>query len=199
MSKRKSYLTMNQRRKQHLGEALSRHHCSSDEYYREFKQVVVKDLSATRKSKSASAMANMLEDDAALEIIAAEGEQDVDGIWRLIGIRGEARKRSSGPRGRAALARLMPLLFRQMIAQPQSMTILERVLTVIRAIMSRTAYIELFAENRAPSSTLSSVCRFTVGFAAIGTASILLDELIDPQHLYQLPDLTDYPSVSMSF
>ena len=173
-----------------------------DFIHNEFKQVVGEGSECDEEEQSLQVLwQDMLEDDAALEIIAAEGEQDVDGIWRLIKqFRSEARKRSSGPRGRAALARLMPLLFRQMIAQPQSMTILERVLTVIRAIMSRTAYIELLAENPGARVQLCRLCAASPWVSQqLALHPILLDELIDPQHLYQLPDLTDYPSVLNEF
>jgi len=173
-----------------------------DFIHNEFKQVVGEGSECDEEEQSLQVLwQDMLDDDAAIEIIAAEGEQDVDGIWRLIKqFRTEARKRSSGPRGRAALARLMPLLFRQVIAQPQSVMILERVLGVIRAIMSRTAYIELLAENPGARIQLCRLCAASPWVSQqLALHPILLDELIDPQHLYQLPELNEYPSVLNEF
>ena len=52
---------------------------------------------------------DMLEDDAAVEILQQETEVDAAELWQQIKtFRQETRKRSSGPRGRAALTRLMP-------------------------------------------------------------------------------------------
>ncbi|MGM0525695.1 MAG: bifunctional [glutamate--ammonia ligase]-adenylyl-L-tyrosine phosphorylase/[glutamate--ammonia-ligase] adenylyltransferase [Pseudomonadota bacterium] len=140
---------------------------------------------------------DMLEDDAALEILAQETEADVDTVWQQIkDFRLETRKRSSGPRGRSALTRLMPLLLRQILQQQHPVQLLERVLSVIRAIMSRTAYIELLAENPGAREQLSKLCAASPWVSEkLALHPMLLDELIDPQQLYQLAEPDDYPGL----
>ncbi|MFP3700319.1 hypothetical protein SB758_33105, partial [Burkholderia sp. SIMBA_013] len=59
---------------------------------------------------------DMLDGDAALEIIGSEGVNEPQALWTLIkNFRQESRRRSSGPRGRSALARLMPIMLRHAI------------------------------------------------------------------------------------
>lgn len=140
---------------------------------------------------------DMLEDDAAIEILEQETDVSANELWQQIKrFRLETRKRSSGPRGRAALARLMPQLLRQVLSQQHPINLLERVLTVIRAIMSRTAYIELLAENPGAREQLCKLCAASPWVSEqLAQHPILLDELIDPQQLYELTDLAQYTAV----
>ena len=140
---------------------------------------------------------DMLEDDAAVEILQQETEVDAAELWQQIKtFRQETRKRSSGPRGRAALTRLMPVLLRQILQQQHPVQLLERVLSVIRAIMSRTAYIELLTENPGAREQLCKLCAASPWVSEqLALHPVLLDELIDPQQLYQLADLDEYPAL----
>ncbi len=65
---------------------------------------------------------------------------------------------------------------------------LERVLTVFRQIVSRTAYLELLFEN--PPALLQLVKLMPVKVAGclthLARYPMLLDELIDPEQLYQV-------------
>ncbi len=140
---------------------------------------------------------DMLEDDAAIEILQQETEVSAAELWQQVKkFRLETRKRSSGPRGRAALARLMPQLLRQVLSQQHPINLLDRVLAVVRAIMSRTAYIELLAENPGAREQLCKLCAASPWVSEqLSQHPILLDELIDPQQLYELTELNQYPSV----
>lgn len=144
---------------------------------------------------------DMLEDDAALEILAMETDADSEQLWQQIkSFRSEARKRSSGPRGRSALARLMPLLLRQVLKQQHPLQLLDRVLTVVRAIMSRTAYLDLLAENQGAREQLSKLCAASPWVSEqLAAHPVLLDELIDPQQLYQLADVEEYPELLRNY
>lgn len=166
--------------------------------HHEFQQVVGAESEEDEEEQSLQVLwQDMLEDDAALEILQAEGGVDSESVWQQIKtFRLETRKRSSGPRGRAALTRLMPLLLRQILQQQHPSRLLERILEVIRAIMSRTAYIELLTENPGARVQLCKLCSASPWVAnQLARHPMLLDELIDPQQLYQLTELDDYPSV----
>ena len=70
---------------------------------------------------------------------------------------------------------------------------LERVLTVITKIMTRTAYLELLYENKGALVHLITLCQASSWVAEhIAKYPILLDELIDPELLHNPPALTNY-------
>jgi len=140
---------------------------------------------------------DMLDDDAAIEIIESEGVNEPQALWTLIkNFRQESRRRSSGPRGRSALARLMPMMLRHAIQHQHPERLLERLLSIIKAVMSRTAYIELLAENPGAREQLCKLCMASPWISEqLALHPILLDELIDPQQLYSLPEPKDYGAV----
>ncbi|MBL4857295.1 MAG: bifunctional [glutamate--ammonia ligase]-adenylyl-L-tyrosine phosphorylase/[glutamate--ammonia-ligase] adenylyltransferase [Idiomarina sp.] len=140
---------------------------------------------------------DMLDDDAAIEIIESEGVDEPQALWTLIkNFRQESRRRSSGPRGRSALARLMPIMLRHAIQHQHPERLLERLLSIIKAVMSRTAYIELLAENPGAREQLCKLCMASPWISEqLALHPILLDELIDPQQLYSLPESKDYAAV----
>ncbi|RUO64845.1 bifunctional [glutamate--ammonia ligase]-adenylyl-L-tyrosine phosphorylase/[glutamate--ammonia-ligase] adenylyltransferase [Idiomarina ramblicola] len=140
---------------------------------------------------------DMLDDDAAIEILESEGVNESQALWTQIkNFRQESRRRSSGPRGRSALARLMPMMLRHAIQHQHPERLLERLLSIIKAVMSRTAYIELLAENPGAREQLCKLCMASPWISEqLALHPILLDELIDPQQLYSLPESKDYASV----
>lgn len=140
---------------------------------------------------------DMLEDDAAIEILESEGVDEPQALWTQIkSFRQESRRRSSGPRGRSALARLMPVMLRHAIQHQHPERLLERLLSIIKAVMSRTAYIELLAENPGAREQLCKLCMASPWISEqLALHPILLDELIDPQQLYSLPESKDYAAV----
>ncbi|RUO40674.1 bifunctional [glutamate--ammonia ligase]-adenylyl-L-tyrosine phosphorylase/[glutamate--ammonia-ligase] adenylyltransferase [Pseudidiomarina aestuarii] len=142
---------------------------------------------------------DMVADETALEVLAERG-LDADAVrqmWNSISeLRQESRRRGSGPRGRKALARLVPILLEQLIRADDAVTSTERVFAVLKQIMSRTAYVELLLENIGAREQLIKLCRASSWITKqLAQYPILLDELIDPSHLYQLPELTEYPAL----
>ncbi len=105
----------------------------------------------------------------------------------------DCQKRSVGPRGRDLLARLMPQLL-QLLQQEQACSaVLARVLTVFRQIVSRTAYLELLFENPAALLQLVKLCARSGWLSThLARYPMLLDELIDPEQLYQVATVADY-------
>lgn len=138
---------------------------------------------------------DLADDEAALELISDYTEAPAEQVWQqLKSFRQDIRKRGSGPRGRKAIARLLPLLLERILSAPQPLELLTRVLTVLKRVVSRTAYLELLIENPGARDQLLKLCRASAWVTdQIATYPLLLDELIDPQHLYELPQLTDYP------
>lgn len=164
----------------------------------EFQQVIGSESEEDEEEQSLQVLwQDMLDDDAAIEIIEAEGVEEAQALWSLIkSFRQESRRRSSGPRGRAALARLMPMMLRHSITHQHPERLLERLLSIIKAIMSRTAYVELLAENPGAREQLCKLCMASPWIAEqLASHPILLDELIDPLQLYTLPDDKDYSAI----
>lgn len=142
---------------------------------------------------------DMVEDSTALDVLHDYGldKQRAQLIWQHVNeLRMEVRKRGSGPRGRKAMGKLVPVLLQQCIQLADAEVVLERVFTLLRRIMSRTAYVELLVENSGARQQLVKLCRASSWIAQhLANYPILLDELIDPQHLYELPELSDYRAI----
>jgi glutamate-ammonia-ligase adenylyltransferase len=166
--------------------------------HEEFQQVVGEQSEDDEEEQSLQVLwQDMLEDDAAIEILEAEGVDEPERLWRLINdFRQESRRRSSGPRGRAAMARLMPMMLRHAVQHQHPERLLERLLSIIKAIMSRTAYIELLAENPGARAQLCKLCMASPWISnQLAQHPLLLDELIDPQQLYTLPESKNYDAL----
>ncbi|CUA84369.1 Glutamine synthetase adenylyltransferase [Pseudidiomarina woesei] len=146
---------------------------------------------------------DMIEDDTAIDVLLDFGlaKSTAQLIWQQVNqLRMDVRKRGSGPRGRKAMARLVPLLLERIVQFADADSVLERVLQVLRKIMTRTAYVELLVENSGAREQLIKLCRASSWLTSqIATYPLLLDELIDPQHLYRLPELNDYPRLLDEF
>ncbi|HET8817327.1 MAG TPA: bifunctional [glutamate--ammonia ligase]-adenylyl-L-tyrosine phosphorylase/[glutamate--ammonia-ligase] adenylyltransferase, partial [Pseudidiomarina sp.] len=131
---------------------------------------------------------DMIDDETALDVLADRGlaAESVRHIWSSVSeLRQESRRRGSGPRGRKALARLVPILLEQLIRDVDAVTSTERVFAVLKQIMSRTAYVELLLENIGAREQLIKLCRASSWITKqLAQYPILLDELIDPSHLY---------------
>lgn len=138
---------------------------------------------------------DLADDEASLELIADYTDAPADKVWQqLKSFRQDIRKRGSGPRGRKAIARLLPVMLESILKAPQPLDLLDRVLIVLKRVVSRTAYLELLIENPGSRDQLLKLCRASAWIAdQIASYPLLLDELIDPQHLYELPQLIDYP------
>lgn len=146
---------------------------------------------------------DMIEDDTAIEVLLEFGlaRATAQLVWQQVNqLRTDVRRRGSGPRGRKAMARLVPLLLERVIQFADVDSVLERVLQVLRKIMTRTAYVELLVENSGAREQLIKLCRASSWLTTqISNYPLLLDELIDPQHLYRLPELSDYPRLLDEF
>ena len=105
----------------------------------------------------------------------------------------DCQKRSVGPRGRDLLAKLIPQLIAVLQHEQAGIAVLQRVFTVFRQIVSRTAYLELLFENPAALTQLVKLCARSGWLSThLARYPMLLDELIDPDQLYQVATSADY-------
>ena len=91
--------------------------------------------------------------------------------------------------GQERLLILLPLLLRDLSAADNAEETLERVLLLIQAVVRRSAYLILLAENPGARSQLVRLCAASPWFAdKLASQPVLLDELIDAGSLFNPPD-----------
>ncbi|ENO0726467.1 bifunctional [glutamate--ammonia ligase]-adenylyl-L-tyrosine phosphorylase/[glutamate--ammonia-ligase] adenylyltransferase [Vibrio parahaemolyticus] len=109
----------------------------------------------------------------------------------IINFKADLAKKTLGPRGREVLNRLMPKVFDAVFAHPDAQFGLPRVLHLLHNICTRTTYLELLDEHPAALVQLVRLCTASPMISEqLSRYPILLDELIDPQQLYN-PILLD--------
>ncbi|MGC9403119.1 bifunctional [glutamate--ammonia ligase]-adenylyl-L-tyrosine phosphorylase/[glutamate--ammonia-ligase] adenylyltransferase [Vibrio genomosp. F10] len=102
-------------------------------------------------------------------------------------------KKTLGPRGREVLNRLMPKVFASVFSHKDARFGLSRVLHLLHKIVTRTTYLELLDEHPAALTQLVRLCTASPMISEqLGRYPILLDELIDPQQLYNPVELDSY-------
>ncbi|MGL4983694.1 MAG: bifunctional [glutamate--ammonia ligase]-adenylyl-L-tyrosine phosphorylase/[glutamate--ammonia-ligase] adenylyltransferase [Plesiomonas sp.] len=118
-----------------------------------------------------------------------------DKVQRTVAdFRREMDKRTLGPRGREVLNRLMPRLLEAVLTHPQAADLLPRIIHLMSKIATRTTYLELLVEHRAALGHLITLCAASPLVAdQLAQYPILLDELLDPNTLYQPLSLQHYP------
>lgn len=152
------------------------------------------ELESDDDSKLAILWQDLLDDNTAYDVLREAGVLSVEEWWAQIQqCRQDVRRRTSGTRGRELLATLVPLLVERAIAADGDSELLRRVFSIIQKIASRTAYLDLLANNKGALTQLIIVCQASPWIAhQIERYPHLLDELIDPQQLYDLPVLSSY-------
>ncbi|OXX28824.1 bifunctional [glutamate--ammonia ligase]-adenylyl-L-tyrosine phosphorylase/[glutamate--ammonia-ligase] adenylyltransferase [Vibrio sp. V08_P9A1T1] len=118
----------------------------------------------------------------------------------LIQFKEDLAKKTLGPRGRDVLNRLMPKLFQAIFIHPDAQFGLPRVLHLMYKIVTRTTYLELLDEHPAALTQLVRLCTASPMISEqLSRYPILLDELIDPQHLYNPMELSAYKTELRDF
>ncbi|MGF1682047.1 bifunctional [glutamate--ammonia ligase]-adenylyl-L-tyrosine phosphorylase/[glutamate--ammonia-ligase] adenylyltransferase [Photobacterium minamisatsumaniensis] len=124
------------------------------------------------------------------ELAAEDAERQVELLGNM---KAELLKRTLGPRGREVLAKLMPEVLALIVPREDAALVLERVSKLIVKIATRTTYLELLSEHPAALEQLIRLCAASPMVAAqLAQYPILLDELLDPQHLYNPTPLQNY-------
>lgn len=146
---------------------------------------------------------DLLDDITAHDVLTEAGvpEENVPLWWQQIHqCRREVRKRSPGTRGRELLATLIPRLVEQSIHEHGDDKVLGLMLAIVLKIASRTAYLDLLVTNPGAQRQLVILCKASPWIAhQIERYPHLLDELIDPQQLYDLPVLSSYRAEVQEF
>ncbi len=125
------------------------------------------------------ALASLLSQHACCE---QEQQTRVDTMYHIMHA---VEHRHIGQRGRQTLERMMPSLLQQLFEHPQTTLVLPRVMVLLESILSRTAYLELLAENPGSLQQLLRLCAGSAMLAEkLANFPILLDELLDPSLLY---------------
>lgn len=111
----------------------------------------------------------------------------------LVKLRDECLHRPIGPQGREALGILMPRLISLLVVYSNPTELLSRIEMILLKIATRTAYLQLLAENPGALNQLLKLCAATPLIAEqLSRYPMLLDELLDPAHLYHPTPLDQY-------
>lgn len=115
-----------------------------------------------------------------------QGFEDADEVARrLLRFKHSAVCRALSARGRDRLDQLMPLLLGAVAAAPRPGATLNRLLDLLAAIVRRSTYIALLAENPTALSQLVRLCAASPWISRhLARHPILLDELLDARTLY---------------
>jgi Glutamine synthetase adenylyltransferase len=125
-------------------------------------------------------------------VLAHLSEDDRRQVVALIAdFRKELDKRTIGPRGRQVLDSLMPHLLNEVCVRDDAPVPLMRITPLLIGIVTRTTYLELLSEYPGTLKHLIRLCAASPMVASqLARYPLLLDELLDPNTLYQ-PTATD--------
>ncbi|MEB5922034.1 bifunctional [glutamate--ammonia ligase]-adenylyl-L-tyrosine phosphorylase/[glutamate--ammonia-ligase] adenylyltransferase [Franconibacter daqui] len=111
----------------------------------------------------------------------------------LTDFRREIDKRTIGPRGRQVLDQLMPRLLSEVCASNNAAVPLSRLTPLLSGIVTRTTYLELLTEFPGALKHLIRLCAASPMVAGqLARYPLLLDELLDPNTLYQPTAMNAY-------
>jgi glutamate-ammonia-ligase adenylyltransferase len=127
--------------------------------------------------------------DGAQRLLENAGFADAPAVADLLnGYRQSAAARSLSADGRARLDRLMPRLIAEAGKQGDAQTTLVRLIGLLETIGRRTTYFVMLAENPNALTQLVKLCAASPWIANwIAKHPIVLDELLDPRTLYEVP------------
>ncbi|EOD80311.1 Glutamate-ammonia-ligase adenylyltransferase [Grimontia indica] len=129
-----------------------------------------------------------------------QAQRAEDQAKALLRFKEELAKRTLGPRGREVVNRLMPLMLSHIVCREDAMAVLERVLKLLVRIATRTTYLELLDEHHGAITQLVRLCSASPMVAEqLANYPILLDELLDLQHLYNPTPLDQYRNELFDF
>ncbi|WKE64749.1 bifunctional [glutamate--ammonia ligase]-adenylyl-L-tyrosine phosphorylase/[glutamate--ammonia-ligase] adenylyltransferase [Gallaecimonas kandeliae] len=111
----------------------------------------------------------------------------------LFALRQQLGRKPMGERGRKQLDKLLPQLLLALQDEPEPQRTLARLGRLLEQVASRTVYLELLLENPGARRQLVRLMGASAFIAErLTQMPILLDELIDPRHLYSPPPLDAY-------
>ncbi|SKA54513.1 bifunctional [glutamate--ammonia ligase]-adenylyl-L-tyrosine phosphorylase/[glutamate--ammonia-ligase] adenylyltransferase [Enterovibrio nigricans] len=123
-----------------------------------------------------------------------------DNAKALLRFKEELAKRTLGPRGREVLNRLMPILLSHILCREDGSVVLARIIKLLMRIATRTTYLELLDEHHGAIEQLVRLCSASPMVAEqLASYPILLDELLDLQHLYNPTPFEEYGNELFEF
>ncbi|WP_045049118.1 bifunctional [glutamate--ammonia ligase]-adenylyl-L-tyrosine phosphorylase/[glutamate--ammonia-ligase] adenylyltransferase [Rouxiella chamberiensis] len=148
-----------------------------------------------QQEQYSSLWSDQLDDSDLLPLVGELSEQGRGNLQRtLVSFRQDVDKRTIGPRGRDQLDQLMPRLLAQVCTYPNADIVLQRLTLLLLNIVTRTTYIELLVEYPGALKQLIRLCAASPMVAnQLARHPILLDELLDPNTLYQPIAPESYP------
>ncbi|WP_413700681.1 hypothetical protein ACLKMH_02070 [Psychromonas sp. KJ10-10] len=118
----------------------------------------------------------------------------------LISFKKDITRRPMGNRGQETMEKLLPKIVAKLFAFEMPDELMQRLADLLLKIMHRTAYLELLNENDGALNQLLTLCNASKRISfQLGRHPILLDELLDPQHLYHPSELVNYKSDLQQF
>ena len=129
----------------------------------------------------------------ALASLREAGYDQVEACWSLLRtVKSGRHVQALSRTGRTRIDRLMPLLLGAVVKldpRPDSpYEVMQRLLTLVEAIVRRTAYLALLSEHPMALSQLVRLCAASPWIAQqLAQHPLLLDELLDPRSLYYPP------------
>ncbi|BDX07379.1 glutamate-ammonia-ligase adenylyltransferase [Planctobacterium marinum] len=144
-----------------------------------------------------------LAQDEALQLLSELGDlAETEKLYQqIIFYKQEFLKKPIGARGRESLDLLMPRLLNACLkhcchSDTDNAILIDRVLQIISAILKRTAYLELLLENEGAMMQLIRLSSQSEWVAEqLHRFPLLLDELLNPQALYNPTPLAQYPDL----
>jgi glutamate-ammonia-ligase adenylyltransferase len=133
-----------------------------------------------------------LQEDDTTPVLTHLSDNDRHQVLALIAdFRKELDRRTIGPRGRQVLDSLMPHLLSEVCSREDAPVPLARIMPLLTGIVTRTTYLELLSEFPGALKHLIRLCAASPMVATkLARYPLLLDELLDPNTLYQ-PTATD--------
>lgn len=118
----------------------------------------------------------------------------------LLNFKDDISKRPIGARGQETMAKLLPKIVQKLYVYDKPIALMQRISELLLQVMRRTAYLELLNENDGALNQLLKLCHASSRVSSqLGRHPILLDELLDPQHLYNPIDIGNYKSELRQF
>jgi glutamate-ammonia-ligase adenylyltransferase len=131
-----------------------------------------------------------LDDEESLNCLKQNGFDDTEGAWKLLkDLRDSRTVKTLQQIAQERLLAVLPKLLQAVTETDNPTETLGRVLQLIQAILRRSAYLVLLAENPEALKQLVKLCSASSWFSEkLALQPLLLDELIDARSLYSPPD-----------
>lgn len=131
-----------------------------------------------------------LDEEHAIELLTEKGFDNPADSWKQLDtLRHSRAVKMMQQIGQERLATALPILLREVSQVENASETLMRILQLVQAVLRRSAYLVLLAENPLACKQLIRLCAASPWFSEQLTKQpILLDELIDQRSLYTPPD-----------